>query len=107
MGMGIFFLAAMVLGARFSITESNGIKVFVVMLYTIVVLIIFQWKGLIDWKLGLILAIGQVIGAWLAATFASKNPKADFFAYILVVIVVILAIIKMFGLHEWVYQVIR
>ncbi len=96
MGMGIFFLAAMVLGARFSIIESNGIKVFVVMLYTIVVLAIFQWKGLIDWKLGLLLAIGQMIGGWLAATFASRYPKADFYAYVLVVIVVIFAVIKMF-----------
>ncbi len=99
MGMGIFFLAAMVLGARFSIIESNGVKVFVVMLYTIVVLAIFQWKGLIDWKIGMILAVGQVIGAWLAATFASKYPKADLFAYILVVIVVLFGIVKMFGLH--------
>lgn len=103
MGMGIFFLAAMVLGARFSIIESNGIKAFVIMLYTIVVLAVFQWKGLIDWKLGLILAIGQVIGAWLAATFASKYPKADFYAYVLVVIVVLLAIIKMFGFFEWLF----
>lgn len=100
MGMGIFFLAAMVIGARFSIIDANGIKVFVVMLYTVVVLIIFQWKGLIDWKIGLVLALGQMIGGWIAATFASKYPKADFYAYLLVVIVVILALIKMFGLHE-------
>lgn len=103
MGMGIFFLAAMVLGARFSIIESNGIKVFVVMIYTTVVLAIFQWKGLIDWEIGLILAIGQAIGAWFAATFASKYSKADFVAYILVVAVVILAILKMFGFFEWIF----
>ncbi|MFT5168948.1 MAG: putative membrane protein YfcA [Saprospiraceae bacterium] len=103
MGMGIFFLAAMVIGAKFNIIEANGIKVFVVMLYTIVVLAIFQWKGLIDWKFGLILAVGQVIGGWLAATFASRYPKADFYAYVLVVVVVILALVKMFGLHEWLF----
>lgn len=103
MGMGVFFLAAMVLGARFSIIDSNGIKVFVVMLYTVVVIAIFQWKGLIDWKVGLILAIGQTIGAYLAATFASKYPKADFYAYILVVIVVILAIVKLFDLHTYLF----
>ncbi len=103
MGMGIFFLAAMVLGARFSITESNGIKVFVVLLYTFIVLAIFQWKGLIEWRIGLVLAVGQTIGAWLAATFASKYPKADFYAYILVVVVVIWAIIKMFGGFDFLF----
>ena len=103
MGMGIFFLAAMVLGARFSINDSNAIKAVIIMIYTVVVIAIFQWKGLIDWKIGLILAIGQVMGAWLAANFASKYPKANFYAYILIVIVVILALVKMFGLHEFLF----
>jgi uncharacterized membrane protein YfcA len=100
MGMGVFFLAAMVLGAKFSLIDANIIKVFVVGAYTILVVAIFQWNGLIDWRIGLILAVGQTIGAWLAATFASQYPKADFWAYILLVVVVILAIIKMFNLHQ-------
>ena len=62
MGMGVFFLVAMVLVAKFGIIESNAIKAFVVAAYTIIVIAIFQWKGLIDWKLGLIMAIGQTIG---------------------------------------------
>ena len=98
MGMGVFFLAAMVLGAKFSLIDANIIKVFVVGAYTILVVAIFQWNGLINWRIGLILAVGQTIGAWLAATFASRYPKADYWAYILLVVVIILAIIKMFNL---------
>ena len=105
MGMGVFFLAAMVLGAKFSLTDANIIKVFVVGVYTILVVAIFQWNGLIDWRIGLILAFGQAIGAWLAATFASQYPKADFWAYILLVFVVVAAIIKMFNLHHLVLGV--
>lgn len=97
MGMGIFFLASMVLGAKFSIIESNGVKAVVIMLYTSLVIAIFQWKGLIDWEVGLVLAVGQLIGAWLAATFATKYSWAGVVAYILVVLVVIAAIIKLFG----------
>ena len=37
MGMGVFFLAVMVLVARYSIIEANAVKIFVVMLYTIFV----------------------------------------------------------------------
>ena len=102
MGMGVFFLAAMVLGAKFSIMESNAVKAFVVALYTIIVVAIFQWKGLIDWQIGLVLAFGQTIGGWFTAVYASRYKRADLWAYRLLVVVVIFAIIKMFGLHTWV-----
>lgn len=100
MGMGVFFLAAMVLGARFSLTDANVIKVFVVGAYTLFVVFIFHWQGLIDWYLGLILAVGQAVGAWLAASFASHYPKADFWAYVLLVVVVIWAIARRFHLFD-------
>ena len=101
MGMGIFFLAAMVLGARYNIIDSNAVKSFVVAIYTIVVIAIFQWKGLIDWKFGLILAIGQTVGGYWAANFASQYKKADLWAYRLLVVIVILAIIKIFNIHQY------
>ncbi|MEZ4982020.1 MAG: hypothetical protein R2769_10635 [Saprospiraceae bacterium] len=41
MGMGIFFLAILVLGARFSLMESNAIKILTVGLYTVFVIILF------------------------------------------------------------------
>lgn len=101
MGMGVFFLAIMVLVARYSIIEANAVKIFVVMLYTVFVIAIFQWKGLIDWEIGLVLAVGQATGGWLAATFASRFPGADIWAYRLLVVVVVLALLKMFGLFEY------
>lgn len=101
MGMGVFFLATMVLVARYDLIEANAVKVFVVALYTILVVAIFQWKGLIDWRIGLTLAVGQGLGGWMAARFASQYPKADVWAYRLLVFVVILAIVKLFNLHEY------
>ena len=103
MGMGIIFLAAMVMGARYSITDSNAVKIFVVALYTVFVIGIFHWKGMIDWKAGGVLAIGQTAGGWLAANFASKYEKADIWAYRLLVVIVVLAIAKLFGLFEWLF----
>ncbi len=101
MGMGVFFLATMVLVARYDLIEANAVKGFVVALYTILVVAIFQWKGLIDWRIGMTLAVGQGLGGWLAARFASQYPKADVWAYRLLVTVVILAIVKLFKLHEY------
>ncbi len=98
MGMGIFFLAAMVLGARYSITDANAVKLVAVSFYTFLCILIFHWQGLIHWQFGLLLAVGQVIGAMIAANFASQHPKADLWAYRFLVLIIILALLKMFFL---------
>ena len=98
MGMGVIFLAVMVLGAKWSLIDSNVIKSMIVAIYTIFVLAIFQWKGLIDWKIGGIIAIGQMAGGWVTANFASKYEKANVWAHRLLIVVVILAIIRLFDI---------
>ena len=103
MGMGVFFLAAMVLGVKYSLIDSNAIKSFVVALYTIVVLAIFQYKGLVDWKVGAILAIGQTLGGYLTANFASKYPQANLWAHRLLVVVVVIAVLKLFNVQEYLF----
>lgn len=100
MGMGIFFLAVMVLGAHFSLTDSNAVKGVVVAIYTLIAIIIFQWKGLIDWRMGLFMAIGQTLGGYYTALYAARSPKANIWAHRLLVLVVILSTIKMFNLHK-------
>lgn len=96
MGMGVFFLIIMVLGMRLNIIESNALKGFVIMLYTGLLIGLFHYQGLIDWKLGGIMAIGQTIGGYLTAKFASKSKWADQVAYYVLIIVLVLAIGKMF-----------
>ena len=98
MGMGVFYLAAMVLIAKYNIIDANAVKSFVVALYSILVVAIFQYKGLIDWQFGLLMAVGQTAGGWLTATYASRYEGADVWAYRLLVVVVVLAILKLFGL---------
>ena len=100
MGMGIFFLAIMVLLAKYDLIEANAVKVFVVAIYTILILALFHWKGLIDWKVGAIFAIGQTVGGYLTANYASKYESASVWAYRILVVVVILAVAKMFGVFD-------
>lgn len=99
MGMGIFFLAAMVLAAHFSIIEGNAVKLLVIGIYTIVALALFQWKGLIHWQFGLTVAVSQMLGGYVTALFAARHPKANVWAHRLLVVVVILAIFKLFDIH--------
>lgn len=96
MGMGIFFLIIMVLGMRVNLTESNAIKGFVIAVYTFLVILLFHYKGMIDWKLGGIMAIGQTLGGYLAAKFASQHKKADQIAYYVLIVVLVLAVGKLF-----------
>lgn len=98
MGMGIFFLAVLVLASRFDIIRGNAIKAFTVTFYTVFVIVIFQYNGLIDWKAGLLLAVGQMVGGYVTAEFASNYKGADVWAYRILVIIVIIVILKLFGL---------
>lgn len=96
MGMGIFFLIIMVLGIRINIIESNAIKGFVIAVYTFLLILLFHFQGMIDWKLGGIMAIGQTLGGYLTAKFASQHKKADQIAYYVLIVVMLLAIGKLF-----------
>lgn len=96
MGMGVLFLIIFVLIARYNIMEANGVKVFVVALYTFVVLCIFSYKGLVDWKIGLMVASGQATGGYLGASFGSNNKYADKWAYRLLVLIIIWGILRTF-----------
>lgn len=104
MGMGVFFLALMVLGAKYSLVDANAIKNFVVMFYTLIVIAIFQYKGMIDWKIGMVMAIGQTAGGWWAAHFATRYKNANLWAYRLLVVIVLLAIVKLFNLHLFLFS---
>lgn len=104
MGMGVMFLVIMVLVAKNNIIDANVLKSFVVALYTIFAIGIFHWQGLIDWKIGGLMAIGQTAGGWWTAQFASKYPSADIWAYRVLVVVVIGAILNMFGFFNWIIQ---
>ncbi len=96
MGMGIFFLATTVLLGGMPLIRANALKLFVVTSYTLVVLFVFHMKGLVDWRLGGIVAVGQGLGGWITARWASKYPKADLWAYRLLLITLVWAILRVF-----------
>lgn len=96
LGMGVFFLMIMVLGFRVHIIESNAIKGFVIGAYTLLLIGLFHYQGMIDWKLGGIMALGQTLGGFLTAKFASQYKKADQIAYYVLIIVLLLAVVKLF-----------
>ena len=99
MGMGVMFLAALVLKGQYSLTDSNIIKIIIVFTFIIPVFIIFVMAGHVHWIYGITLAIGQSFGGWLAAKFALQHPKASVYVHRLLIAVVLFAIAKIFELN--------
>jgi hypothetical protein len=96
MGMGIFFLAIAVLGAKYTLLEANAIKVLVVGIYTIPAIILFYSQGKIEWIFGLTIGIGQLIGGIYTAKYAVKYPGINKLAYYALLIAVAMAIGSLF-----------
>ena len=90
-GVGFFLLSGLVLSAGFELLKANAIKILIVLIYTPFTLVIFALNHQIDYKLGLILGIGNIIGAYFAAKISVKKG-AKFIRYFLIFAVFIAAI---------------
>jgi uncharacterized membrane protein YfcA len=97
MGMGVFYLAVLVLVARLPLIESNTIKAITVGTFTLIAVIIFAFHDLIVWSIGIVMGIAQFAGGWLAAHYASKIPGASKYAYYVLLVAVSLSILKLFN----------
>ena len=86
---------------RFSFRGFNGegrinaVKLLIVLVYSFAVLAIFQEGGQVEWRYGLLLAIGQMFGAWVAARFAADHPKSKIWIRYLLIAVVLASIGKL------------
>lgn len=100
MGMGIFFLAVLVLLSGYSLMEANIVKTWVILIYTGLVLLLFALYGMVNWKIGLIMAIGQVAGGYITARYAPLVPNINTWAYYLLVVIVVIAVLLQFKIIE-------
>jgi len=83
---------------RFSLVKSNAIKVMVALIYTSSAIIIFILNDQINWKYGLILAIGNASGGWFASRWSVK--KGDGIIKLFLIIMVVFMAIKLWFFNE-------
>lgn len=95
-GVGILLLTALVLGSGFDLLRGNGAKVALILVYTVVALPFYFIAGHVNLRLGLILAAGYSLGAYLAARLAVSKGAA-WARWVLVVASVGAAIRMMIG----------
>jgi len=95
LGVGVFILTTLVMGIGYDTRHANAVKVAIILVVNLAATIIFQGNHQINWTLGLIIAAGSMLGAWVAARYAIHwNPK---WIYRLLILVVILTAMNLLG----------
>lgn len=89
-GIGYFLLASIVLGAGYDLVRANALKVFIVLLYAPVALGVYMYYDQVIWKYGLVLSIGNVVGAYIASKLAIEKG-AGFIRWVILVVVLLTA----------------
>jgi len=90
-GIGVFLLTGLVMLSGLDLLKGNAIKVMIVFFMTIIALAVFAIEGQIRWDIGLIMACGNMLGAWIATKEASKRG-AGFIRWLMICIVTFAAI---------------
>ncbi|MFN8330478.1 MAG: sulfite exporter TauE/SafE family protein [Saprospiraceae bacterium] len=92
-----FFLFIMVNILKTPIGQANIIKLIMSDLYTFLIIIIFHHYHMMDWRTGMIIALGQGAGGWMMARWASRVHNVEKWGYVLFVSAIALTVMKLFG----------
>ena len=103
-GVGLFLLAGLVLSVGADLIKANALKVMIILLYTPFALVIFMLNNQVDYKLGLILAIGSMIGAFAGTKVAvSWGPK---FVRIVLLVVISVSALELIGAFDFLKELL-
>lgn len=105
-GIGILLLVSLVSIAKFTMVKANIVKVVIVFIYSIPIFFIYVYYDQIDWTAGGFLAIGQMLGSYLAAKFVVKNPQVNAWIRKLLIFMICLTLLKLSGGLAWIGELI-
>ena len=98
-GVGFIIISALALITGMSLIKINSLKVFIILIYVSSSFIVFITHGKVDWILGLTLAIGNALGAYLGSNFAVS--KGDKWIRVFIVIAILSMSAKLLGLFNF------
>jgi len=87
-GIGFFLIAALVLTVGVDLVKANALKLFIVLIYNALAFVVFVLNHQVDYKIGFILGIGNMLGAFVATRVAVKRGP-QFARYVLLIALVI------------------
>jgi uncharacterized protein len=89
-GIGILMLASLSMMGLHSIVQMNALKTILGGTINLVAALYFIWKGLVDWPIVFVLAIGAIPGYYIGAVLTQRIP-ATLVRHLIVVIGLLLA----------------
>ena len=98
-GIGFFMIAALVFMSGYDLLKANAIKNLLVLAYAPFSLAIFVYYGQVNWAYGLILSIGNVIGAFFASRYA-VSLGTNFIRYVIIVVILI-TVLQLLGVYNF------
>ncbi len=91
-GIGLLILTLVLRESSINLAEANAYKLVIILFYTVPTTLYFACINAILWRPALIVAIGQVIGAAMAAIFLSVNSKAKVWATWVTVVMILVTL---------------
>ena len=91
---GTYTLAVLVLAAHYSIRQANAIKALAIGTSVAVSLLIFGWRGQVEWAWAIPLSVGSMLGS-LAGVRVALSPHAAKWVFRLLVVVLAFEIIHL------------
>lgn len=98
-GVGIFMLAALVLVVGYDLVRANAVKIVIILIFTLFALAVFVRNDQVDWGMGLLLASGNMLGAWTAARMAVERGAA--WVRRVLILTVALSALYLLGVVDW------
>lgn len=93
-GVGVLFIVVLYRLLKIDLTQVNVFKVFIVLMYTLPALAVFVFDGQVRWAYGLVLAVGNMSGAFLGAR-VNMSPAGARWVKWLTVAVIFLIVLKL------------
>lgn len=93
-GVGILFIVVLYRLLRIDLAQVNVFKVLIILVYTLPALGVFIAFGQVRWGFGLLLALGSMLGAWLAVK-VNMSPRGALWVKWLTLTVIVAIILRL------------
>ncbi len=104
-GVGLILLASLNLIENLDLIRANALKVTIVLFYTVFSVSIFAISGTVMWKYGLVLSVGNYIGAWIGVRSAVR--KGEKIIRLILIVSVLLGSLKLLGVIDWLLSLLK
>ena len=90
-GVGFIMIPILTSINRLSLVKTNSAKVFVALTYSSAALVVFIVEGMLNWGIGLTLALGNAVGGWIGSRWSVAKGDV-WIRRVLIVAIVVLSV---------------